>query len=56
MDTFGSPNFNKKLKVFYPKMVTPLKDSIITSVSCGHNHSIAITINRNILGTFSYRK
>ena len=27
----------------------PLKDSIIISVSCGFTHSMAITLNRNVL-------
>jgi len=39
----------KKLKVNFPKLLIPLKDSIIVQVACGHTHSAAVTFNGNLL-------
>lgn len=44
-----NPNFDKKMKIMNPRLLLPLKNTIIKSVSCGYTHSIAITINQNIL-------
>ena len=46
---------NKKLKVNFPKLLLPLKDTIILSIACGHTHTMAITINRNVLAWGSNR-
>jgi len=39
----------KKMKIYYPRCILPIKDTIIVSVSCGHTHSMAITITRKLL-------
>jgi alpha-tubulin suppressor-like RCC1 family protein len=39
----------KKMKIFHPKLLNSLKDTIIVQVSCGHTHSMAITITRRAL-------
>ena len=44
-----NPNFDKKLKIMNPRLLLPLKNTIIKSVACGYTHSIAITINQNVL-------
>lgn len=40
---------HKKIRIYYPKGLLPLKDTIIVSVSCGHTHSMAITLTRHLL-------
>ncbi|EGR28585.1 regulator of chromosome condensation, putative [Ichthyophthirius multifiliis] len=40
---------HRKIKINFPKLVYPLKDSIIIQVSCGYQHSVAITFNGNVL-------
>lgn len=45
----SSKKLNKKLKLYHPKLLLPLKDSIIISVSCGTTFTMAITINRHVL-------
>jgi alpha-tubulin suppressor-like RCC1 family protein len=37
------------MRIYYPKSVLPLKDTIIVSVACGHTHSMAITLTRTLL-------
>lgn len=37
------------MRIYYPKTIMSLKDTIITNVACGHTHSMAITINRRLL-------
>lgn len=39
----------RKMRIYYPKKLLSLKDTVIISVACGHTHSIAITITRRIL-------
>lgn len=39
----------KKMKIYHPKLLNSLKDTIIVSVSCGHTHTMAITITRRVL-------
>jgi len=46
-DLTGS--FKKKTRIYYPKRVVLLKDTIIVSISCGHSHSIAITLDGQLL-------
>lgn len=33
----------------YPRLLMQLKDSIIVSIACGHTHTLAITINQNVI-------
>lgn len=40
---------SKKIKVNFPKLIVPLKDSIITKVACGYQHSVAITFTGHVL-------
>ena len=42
-------SFDKKLKINYPKLISPLKDSIIIAVACGFNHTLAINNYKNVL-------
>ena len=42
------PN-HKKMRIYYPKGLSTLKDTIIVSVSCGHTHSMAVTLCRRLL-------
>ena len=44
-----NPNFDKKLKIMNPRLLLPLKNTVIKSVACGYTHTIAITINLNVL-------
>lgn len=44
-----NPNFDKKLKIMNPRILLPLKNTIIKTVACGYTHSIAITVNQNVL-------
>ena len=44
-----NPKLDKKLKIMNPRLLLPLKNTIIISVACGYTHSFAITINRNVL-------
>jgi alpha-tubulin suppressor-like RCC1 family protein len=37
------------MRIHFPRLIVPLKDSVIISVNCGYTHTAAITINRNIL-------
>ena len=39
----------KKTRIFYPKRLITLKDTIIVSVACGSFHSMAITLNGQLL-------
>jgi len=39
----------KKMRIYYPKQILPLKDTIVISVACGHAHSMAITITKTLL-------
>lgn len=39
----------KKMRIYYPKSIVALKDAIIVSVSCGHTHSMAITLTGHLL-------
>jgi len=39
----------KKTRIFYPKRIITLKDTIIVSVTCGHSHSMAITLTGQLL-------
>ena len=41
--------FNKKLRIGNPKLMLPLKNTIIRSVACGYTHTLAITVNFNVL-------
>ena len=34
--------------VFYPRMVTVLKDEFIKEVHCGYSHTLAVTINGQV--------
>ncbi len=52
----GTPTSNveelepgKKMRIYYPKCILPLKDTIIVSVACGHTHSMAITLSRTLM-------
>lgn len=36
------------MRIYYPKSVLTLKDTIILSVSCGHTHSLALSISKNV--------
>jgi alpha-tubulin suppressor-like RCC1 family protein len=40
---------SRRMRIYYPKSIVALKDTIIVSVSCGHTHSMAITLTRNLL-------
>ena len=40
---------SRKMRVFYPKVLLSLKDTVIISVACGHTHCTAITISRRLL-------
>ncbi|KAL4472690.1 hypothetical protein ABPG74_018639 [Tetrahymena malaccensis] len=40
---------SKKIKVNFPKLIVPLKDTIVTSVACGYQHSVAITYAGTVL-------
>ena len=42
-------NFNKKLKINNPRLLLPLKNTIIRNVACGYTHSVAITINYHVV-------
>lgn len=44
-----NPNFDKKLKIMNPRLLLPLKNTVIKSVACGYTHTIAITINLNVM-------
>lgn len=46
------------MKIHNPKLLLPLKDTIIVSVSCGYSFSLAITITRNVVawGDNSYNQ
>lgn len=41
--------YDKKLKIMNPRIMLPLKNTIVKSISCGYTHTIAITINQNLL-------
>ena len=54
----GTPGFQilddeiinqRKMRVYFPKIIISLKDSIITDVASGRVHSAAITISKNVL-------
>ena len=38
-----------RMRIYYPKRIMTLKDTIILSVTCGHLHSMAITLNGQLL-------
>ena len=45
----------KKMRIYYPKSLLTLKDTVILAVSCGHTHSMAITISRKVFAWGSNR-
>jgi len=48
LDDLGM-SYKKKSRMYYPKRLVLLKDTIIISVACGHSHSMAITLNGQLL-------
>jgi len=44
-----SSSFKKKTRIYFPKRLVLLKDTIIVSISCGHSHSIATTLDGQLL-------
>lgn len=41
--------YGQKMRNYFPKAILTLKDTIIISVSCGHAHTMALTLSRRIL-------
>lgn len=39
----------KKMKMNYPRLIVPLKDTLITGIACGHSHTLAITFEKKVL-------
>ena len=41
----------KKMKINYPRLIVPLKDTLITAISCGHTRRF-IACSVNVLNSF----
>lgn len=41
--------YGKKMRSYFPKAILTLKDTIVISVSCGHSHTMALTLSRRVL-------
>lgn len=38
------------MKICNPKLMLPLKDTVIISVECGYSFTLAVTLSRQVLG------